>query len=192
MKKLFMVSLLALVAIVSFGQKRITAEEIKTFTKGAFEVSNFDEYLASDGHLYKVGDTLKLGRPSSNKTFAFVEENTGALGVLGGVQPTGAPASVSGSNSIIKRIYIGGTKKSGFRVYMMGKGLCALCPQYSINFEEAVAVGELKSLGMNKENAIAKLKEQKELLDMGMISKEEFEKTKTELTPYIMGTSSQN
>jgi hypothetical protein len=43
---------------------------------------------------------------------------------------------------------------------------------------------------MNKESAITKLKEQKELLDMGMITKEEFEKTKTELTPYIMGNGS--
>ena len=39
---------------------------------------------------------------------------------------------------------------------------------------------------MTKEEAIAKLKETKELLDLGMIKQEDYDKLKLELTPIIM------
>jgi len=192
MKKVFLLAILATASIAAIAQdnqpqekgKSITYSEMKTFTKGAFDAADFKEYTAADGHVYKIGDTLKIGRPSSNKTFAFIDEGS-ALS-----QPVPATTFSSGTNSVIKRIYVGGTKRAGFRIYFIGKGICGMCPQYYINVEEAMAVGELKSFGMNKESAITKLKEQKELLDMGMITKEEFEKTKTELTPYIMGNGS--
>ena len=180
---------MVLMSFVSYGQKRITFEEMKTFTKGMFEAADFDEYVGVDGHTYKIGDTLKLGRPSSNKTFAFIEEGTGALGALAGTPPQATTASSSGTNSIIKRIYVVGSKRMGFRIYFIGKGICGICPQYYINVEEAMAVGELKSFGMSRDEAITKLKEQKDLLDLGMITKEEFDKIKLELTPIVMKTS---
>ena len=39
---------------------------------------------------------------------------------------------------------------------------------------------------MTREQAIAKLKEAKDLVDLGMMSKEEYEKLKVELTPLII------
>jgi hypothetical protein len=39
---------------------------------------------------------------------------------------------------------------------------------------------------MSREQAIAKLKEAKDLVDLGMMSKEDFEKLKVELTPIII------
>ena len=39
---------------------------------------------------------------------------------------------------------------------------------------------------MTREQAIAKLKEAKDLVDLGMMSKEDFEKLKSELTVLIM------
>jgi type IV pilus biogenesis protein CpaD/CtpE len=71
-------------------------------------------------------------------------------------------------------------------MYVVSKGFCSLCPQYYINLEEAFASKELKSLGMSREEAIAKLKEAKDLVDLGMMSKEDFEKLKAELTPLII------
>ena len=183
MKKVLLLAILATVSIAAIAQKKISHEEMKTFTKGAFDAADFDEYTAADGHVYKIGDTLKIGRPSSNKTFAFIDEGS-AL-----VAPTPTTAGSSGTNSIIKRIYVTGTKRAGFRIYFIGKGICGMCPQYYINAEEAMAVGELKSFGMSRDEAIAKLKEQKDLLDLGMITKEQFEKTKAELTPIIMKVS---
>lgn len=183
MKKLLLL-LSILISAISYGQdstKQISYEEMKSFTKGTFEVAEFDSYLAKDGHIYKIGDTLKIGRPSSNKTFAFIQSGSGALSPA-----SAAEASVSGSNTIIKKIYIGGTKKMGFNVYFQSKGTCGICPKYYINAEQAFETNELNSLGMTRDKAIAKLKEQKELLDLGLITKEQFDKIKEELTPIIM------
>jgi len=160
--------------------KTITYEEMKTISKGAFEVITCDIYVAKDGHQYKVGDTLKIGRPSSNKTFAYIMEGN-AL-----VTPVPSSVSSSGSNSIIKKIAVGGTKRTGFKITIVGKGICSLCPQYYIDFEEAVATGEIQSFGMTREQAIAKLKEAKDLVDLGLMTKEDFEKLKEELSKIIM------
>ena len=179
-----MKNLLVLLLIISssnvFGQKTITYEEMKTISKGTFENIECDVYVGKDGHSYKVGDTLKIGMPSSNKTYAFIQEGNALIA------PKPADVSVSGNTTIIKKIYVGGTKRTGFTMYIVSKGMCGMCPQYYINLEEAFASKELKSLGMSREEAIAKLKEAKDLVDLGMMSKEDFEKLKAELTPLII------
>ena len=184
-----MKNLLILLLIISssnvFAQKTITYEEMKTITKGAFENIDCDIYVAKDGHSYKVGDTLKIGRPSSNKTFAYITSGATAA-ALSGKAPEPLSANSSGDNTIIKKIAVGGTKKAGFKIYIVGKGICGICPNNMIDFEEAIATGEIKSFGMSREEAIAKLKEAKDLVDLGMMSKEDFEKLKAELTPLII------
>jgi hypothetical protein len=40
---------------------------------------------------------------------------------------------------------------------------------------------------MTREQAIVKLKESKDLLDLGLMTLEEYEKLRTELTPIIVG-----
>ena len=169
-----------LVSSIAFSQTTITSEEMKTISKGAFENITFDIYVAKDGHSYKVGDTIKIGKPSSNKTFAYI--NTG--GALTGLQPLGVGSS--GDNTIIRKIGVGGQKKSGFKIIVTGKGTCGICPNNQIDFEEAISSGEIQSLGMTREQAITKLKEGKDLVDLGLMTKEDFEKLKTELTILIM------
>ena len=53
---------------------------------------------------------------------------------------------------------------------------------------EAINTGEIinPKAAMTREQAIAKLKEAKDLVDLGMMSKEDFEKLKAELTPLII------
>ena len=46
---------------------------------------------------------------------------------------------------------------------------------------------EYKEWVASREEAIAKLKEAKDLLDLEMMSQEEYDKIKAELTPIIMG-----
>jgi hypothetical protein len=176
--KLLLLTLLA--SSIAFSQKTITSEEMKTISKGAFENITYDVYVAKDGHSYKVGDTIKIGKPSSNKTFAYISSG----GALTGSQPLGV--SSSGDKTIIRKIGVGGLKKSGFKIIITGKGSCGICPNNQIDFEEAISSGEIQSLGMTREQAIAKLKEAKDLVDLGMMSKEDFEKLKSELTVLIM------
>jgi hypothetical protein len=184
MKKLLTILLISVSSTI-VAQKTITYEEMKTITKGAFENIECDVYTAKDGFSYKVGDTLKIGRPSSNKTFAYITSGATAA-ALAGKAPEPLGANSSGDNTIIKKIAVGGTKKAGFKIYVVGKGNCGMCPNNMIDFEEALATGEIQSKGMSREQAIAKLKEAKDLVDLGMMSKEDFEKLKLELTPIII------
>jgi lipopolysaccharide biosynthesis regulator YciM len=54
---------------------------------------------------------------------------------------------------------------------------------------KAIEIGEVINLkaSMTKEQAIALLKEKKELFDLGLIDEAEFQKIKDELTPIIVG-----
>lgn len=56
------------------------------------------------------------------------------------------------------------------------------------DYEKSVLAGEIKSLNapLTRDEAIAKLKESKDLLDLGIIELEEYEKLKKELTPIII------
>lgn len=55
------------------------------------------------------------------------------------------------------------------------------------DYEKAVLAGEIKSINapLTREEAIAKLKESKDLLDLGIIEEAEYEQLKAELTPII-------
>ncbi len=56
------------------------------------------------------------------------------------------------------------------------------------DYEKAVIAGEIRSLyaPLTRDAAIAKLKEAKELLDLGLMTQEEYDKLKGELSPVIM------
>ena len=170
-----------MISIQSFGQKTITFEEFKSVTKHSL----YDEYLGKDGYTYKVGDTLKIGRPMNNKTFSFVKELS-TLEALNGQESRPSSISVSGTNTIIKRMGGYGNKNIGFKIFFGGKGICGICPSYIIDFEEAIATGEIVSKGFTKESAIAKLKEAKELLDLGLMKQVDYDKLKESLVKYIL------
>lgn len=56
---------------------------------------------------------------------------------------------------------------------------------YNIQFENAIENGEIKSFGMTSDEALSELKKAKDKLDLGLITKEEFDNKKSELSKYI-------
>ncbi len=89
------------------------AQEIKFTDLATAERGDYTSYVGSDGGVYKIGDRIKIGVPSSNKTFAFI------------------------------------------------------------------------TTGMTSDEALAELKKTKDKLDLGLITQEEYDKKKAELTPFI-------
>jgi hypothetical protein len=57
-----------------------------------------------------------------------------------------------------------------------------------VDLELALSTGEVVNPNqkMTREQAIVKLKESKDLLDLGLLTQEEYDKIKSELTPIIM------
>ncbi|MFT4972937.1 MAG: hypothetical protein ACI9JY_002143, partial [Saprospiraceae bacterium] len=54
-----------------------------------------------------------------------------------------------------------------------------------VDIELAIETKEIRTNGMTKAEAIAKLKETKDLLDLGIVKQEDFDKLRAELTPII-------
>jgi hypothetical protein len=136
-------------------------------------------YESKDGSIYKIGDKLTIGTPSSNKTFAFITEGDG---VLFPVEQLGVQAS--GNKSEIKNFWVTGNKRAGFEVVVRGKSLTGLTT-YSIRLENAIAAGEIKSFGMTSDEALTELKKAKDKLDLGLITTQEYDSIKVQLVKYI-------
>lgn len=162
----------------------IKYSDITSITKRSYD--RFDSYEASDGQIYKVGDKITIGLPSStNRVFSFIWFQPTALDVLAEVPMSFANVRSSGDLTEIKRIYLVGTKRAGFSVEMVTKGFYVLSNNYTISFENALKSGEIKGSGMTSDQALQELKKAKEKLDLGIISQEQYDILKTDLLKYI-------
>jgi hypothetical protein len=85
------------------------------------------------------------------------------------------------SSAEIKKIRITGTSRAGYKANFQTKGMTGV-DNYFLNIEAAIAVGEIKSFGMTSGEALAALKKAIDKLDLGVISQEEYDKIKAELT----------
>jgi hypothetical protein len=155
------------------------SQEIKFADLATAQRGEFTSYLGSDGAVYKIGDRVKIGVPSSNKTFAFITQGDGLLTPI-----TNLTASFSGNETEIKRIAVVGNKRMGYSVSFRTKGITGLS-NYSIQFENALSTGEIKGFGLSSDDALAQLKKGKDKLDLGLITQEEYDKLKADLTKYI-------
>lgn len=172
MKKLFL--FVFLLAQVAFSQKIKQSDLATTTSRG-----EFTSYEGSDGGIYKIGDRIKIGVPSSNKTFAFITEGDGML-----LPITNLNASASGQETEIKRIFVVGNKRAGYSVSFRTKGISGVS-NYTIQFENALSTGEIRGFGMTSDEALAELKKAKDKLDLGLISQEQYEEVKKEMIKYI-------
>jgi len=139
----------------------------------------FESYISKTGDTYSVGDTLVIGNPSgTNGRFVFIYD----LDVTGSMfYPN---SGISHTNSVIKKIRVAGSKRAGWKVSLQTKGLTGLSNHF-FNLEDAIESGEVVSKGFSSDAALAKLKNEKDKLDLGIITQEEFDKKKAELIKYI-------
>lgn len=175
MKSLILLVSISLITLSYSFSQEVKYTELSSITSRG-EITS---YVGSDGAVYKVGDKLKIGVPSSNKTFAFITEGDGFL-----IPITNLSVSASGQETEIKSLWIVGNKRTGYSVSFRTKGFTGLS-NYSIQFENALSNGEVKGLGISSDDALNQLKKAKDKLDLGLITQEEFDKLKLELSKYI-------
>ena len=200
MKKLLVLTMV-LASVVSYGQTEVsdTLDYNRFKEDGYLKEYRMNHQFAAmkmlDGSIIKAGDEIIIGKPSSNNTqkqansglfsgnvvtvntFNFLTIGRVGLSVMSGMQYL--PATFTNKKIIVKEI------KKGWTIFILNgdKQVGTI-----MNVLEAVNTGEIINPfhTMTRDEAIAKLKEQKDLLDVGMINKEEFEKLKIELTPFII------
>ncbi len=165
--KIFTLILLILSISISYSQ---TAEYGKLTKKSEYKM-----YITKHGDTLKAGENLTIGIPTSDLGFTYISQ--------GGQRVSNTLAD---KKVIIDKLKTYGTKKNGYKIYAQFKGY-GLIPVL-IDYDTALEVGEIKNHNkkITKEEAIAKLKEAKELLDLEVISQTDYDKLKSELTPLIL------
>ena len=175
MKKLIII-LTLFISVQSFAQL-VTFEEFQNAEKP--KKVKLDSYQAKNGQVFKIGDKITIGQPSmrSDQYLSVVRNDLGTLKRI--------TVGMKGFEAEIKKFKINGKKRIGYNVIAVTKTPDGFSNLW-IEIEAAIKDGEIGTTFLNREQAIAKLKETKDLLDLDMISKEEYEKIKKELTPIIM------
>ena len=198
MKKVMLLLFVSLTLTVSAQKKLKTIEsydlkigekETKKLFKSSFIITN--ELTLKDRSKIFVGDTIQLG-PSSSKISNNYE--TIFIGKIstGLVQSSLiAPASTIFRQNTFVVETIKGIRRGGkvnVLFYLKDTQLKGLSTLYLSAGLISIERGELinPNAPMNRTQAIAKLKESKDLLDLGMLTQEEYDELKKELTPIIM------
>lgn len=160
---------LFLFSTAASGQSATYQEVISKKKKGRINI-----YMSENGEKYKVGDTLTLGYPFANENFDFIFQN--AVVELYPLQNLAANSKVVIKKMVArsKLLYVTTTKPQGY-VYQLS----------IINFEGALSSGEVKSKNMTSDQALAELKKWKDKLSLELISQEEYDNKKAELSKFI-------
>ncbi len=138
-------------------------------------------YVASNGDTFNIGDTLNIGNPSGiNGNFTHI------VIYLKGFMQKIIPVKASANNTktIIKKIKVVGSKAMGFKLSFQCKWLMARTV-YLIDIEAAIKSGEIVTDGLTSEQALKELSKAKKKLDLELITKEQYDKIKAELSPFI-------
>jgi hypothetical protein len=199
MKKIFVIVTLFLGNIL-YGQRSLTSSEAKDLTI-ASTFTNGDEILEftlPDGSVIKKGSELVLGVPVNNsRDYARIIFGYMTLGKALLAPPIQLGGSFTGSKVIIDKVYVVHkkmTKQSELYINIYAKDPNMSSSMGGNNrtindIEGAISTGEVinPNAAMTREQAIVKLKESKDLLDLGLLTQEEYDKIKSELTPIIVG-----
>lgn len=209
--KFYVVATLMGVCTSSFAQKlseidtlnyskMISKEEGKNFKTGM----DIKHYIASDKNTYKVGDTLILGAPTGEGQSAFSKKRHFEYLFYG--KPAGVllkgmryvEEQYKDYKITIEKIQFNkGSMGLENYVFFYVKPLANTDFTVLDNYitvtmvDNAITKGEIKPLNttrpLTREEAVELLKKKKEELDLEIISKEEFDKFREQLTPIIKG-----
>lgn len=202
MKKIFPVLLVFLYCFAN--AQTVTYQDILD-QKSAKELTgknmggNITEYIASDGVSYQVGSKITYGYPTNGKYYIyFTNISGGFINALvedesetrseraANSERSERVANRAGGAATIKKIQclpidVFNKKTSGCRIYLVLNRGGIAC----VNFEEAIATGEIATKMNPSDAALQELKKWKEKLDLQIITQEEYDAKKAELMKFI-------
>jgi hypothetical protein len=147
---------------------------------------------------YRIGAAKARSRTKSSFTTIIMGRPAGfgsIMSAMSGEAPANAGANMQGEIVIISEMkaYHKGSKKKPLAISILlgepnGRAFGINKYMSSTDLEKSVLAGEIKSINapLTRGEAIAKLKESKELLDLGIMTNADYERLKLELTPLII------
>ena len=186
------------------------ANDIK-ITKRYKNNTAINSYTTKDGLTISVGDILTIGNAViERKKYMFHDVFSYIVaGKAKGVDNSNfiyLPHNHSGSKVIVKSLFVTHEKFTGYKLWpnskemplyvsvfvtAQKKGFSKILSQSRktiIDIEKALSSGEIlnPNAPLSKEEAIKKLKESKDLMELDLLSKEEYEELKERLIPIIL------
>lgn len=168
----FLFFILVLLSISLNAQKIADYKSLE----GSIFGKKVDIYITKSRDTLKIGDTLIIGKMSAENHFRFINQ----ANQFGGSQLTGHKIT-------IKKMLVDKRGKQGDPTLWVDFRGWGLYPVY-ISYEQAIESGEVINPNgkLTREQAINKLREAKELLELEVITQDEYDKLKDELTPIIV------
>jgi hypothetical protein len=199
MKKLIVIVALLLGNVV-YGQRSLTSSEAKDLeiTAGFRNGDEILEFTLEDGNVIKKGSEFIIGTPLNPTTFTYTRIYVGYYNLLSELLSPSIVlnSSFKGTKVIVESLKVNRQKlkrKSELMIlaYVYDPAMSSLFGEKRrtiVDLELALSTGEVVNPNqkMTREQAIGKLKESKDLLDLGLLTQEEYDKIKSELTPIIM------
>lgn len=184
--------------------KTVTVEQLKKKFKNGFETKVL---ILEDGSVIQKGSDLIVGVPSNNMNVNSNVYN-GQKVAPTSIDFTYLMVGRYSAMAVLSAVYFGNTFSDTeivvekIKIFRSGKTITAFVDftkkdgtntsigKYGsiLGLTTALNKGEIinPNRPMNRQEAIAKLKEAKDLVDLGMMSEDDFEKLKAELQPIIM------
>ena len=156
------------------------------------------EFTLEDGNVIKKGSEFIIGTPLNPTTFTYTRIYVGYYNLLSELLSPSIVlnSSFKGTKVIVESLKVNRQKlkrKSELMIlaYVYDPAMSSLFGEKRrtiVDLELALSTGEVVNPNqkMTREQAIGKLKESKDLLDLGLLTQEEYDKIKSELTPIIM------
>jgi len=189
MKIILTISAALLFTLTTIGQV-LTFEQVKNAQKRS-EINKEDikEYVSENGTIFKVGDILKINKPSNGQIFSSMTirmTTFEALALdqnqLNNYDYNVYARTVAKTALKIKSFVIEGDKKKGFSI---AANLDGVGNNIQVRLDYGIEVGEIGEYKMTSEEALSKLKSEKDKLELGLITAEEFNTRKAELVKFI-------
>jgi hypothetical protein len=199
MKKIIIIITLVLGNIL-YGQRSLTSMEAKdlnvasTFKNG----EKISEFILNDGSVIKIGSELITGKPRNLLSLNYDHIRVGYVTLTSEIISPSVPlqGNYEGNPVVVETMKVyhrKTTKASELQIYIFAYNSSQsslLGDKYRTitDLEEGLKGGEIinPNAAITREQAIVKLKESKDLHDLGLLSQEEYDKIKAELTPIIM------
>ena len=171
---------LVLVSLSCFSQN-LTYDQVKAQTKKKIKIKDiptFKSYKSKDGFVYSIGDTINLGLAKSGNLFKNLYLYKSVLSM------SQLPSTYQNKAYLIKEISSANNSVS----MTLELGMGGVMKNHSIrtfDFETAVLENEIKRNGMTSDEALEELKKWKSKLDLELITQEEYDAKKAELSEFI-------
>jgi len=169
MKKLLLTIILILGIGIAFAQTATYDDVINKKVKG-----KINTYISKSGEVFNVGDTITLGASVANVNYTTLFQNAITSTYPLQNRYSGSICRIKSMRSTAKVVPTRFTKPQGC-------GFAIL----SINLQVSIDLGEIQSELITSDQALTELKKCKDKLDLGLITQDEFNKKKEELSKYI-------